>query len=320
MKRRFLHIIKRIYQNIFGAKKTIFFTEIVPDFSGQEASDAILKKLLNPDPCMIARFGSVELECVYTSKLQSGTNFQKCSAYIKGETVSYEWPAKVLHQMENNAGFFPATIPMLQRFSEEMITTMKDVDILGSWLAMEGKFSEEIKKSATVRLKDLKPFYHKDPWTKALTNKKVLVIHPFSKSIESQYKKRKQIYSNEEVLPEFELQTYIPVQSIAGNHESLPYDSWFDALGKMQNDISNLDFDIAIIGCGAYGFPLASFVKRMGKKSVHLGGATQLLFGIIGKRWEEEFDLSAFVNENWVRPLEEEKPKNFKNVEDGCYW
>ena len=60
----------------------------------------------------------------------------------------------------------------------------------------------------------------------------------------------------------------------------------------------------------------------MGKKSVHLGGATQVLFGIKGKRWEGELKHigDKFYNEYWVRPLESERPKNYLSVEQGCYW
>ncbi|MBD0726565.1 hypothetical protein B6A10_15435 [Flavobacterium sp. L1I52] len=49
--------------------------------------------------------------------------------------------------------------------------------------------------------------------------------------------------------------------------------------------------------------------KIIGKKSVHLGGATQILFGIIGKRWELEYDMSDFFNVHWIRPNSNEKPK-----------
>ena len=52
------------------------------------------------------------------------------------------------------------------------------------------------------------------------------------------------------------------------------------------------------------------------------GGATQLLFGIIGSRWEEEYsDFNRdVVNEYWVRPLESEKIKHANAVEEACYW
>jgi len=30
--------------------------------------------------------------------------------------------------------------------------------------------------------------------------------------------------------------------------------------------------------------------------------------------------LRMFMNEHWTRPKDEEKPKNFSNVEGSCYW
>ena len=83
-------------------------------------------------------------------------------------------------------------------------------------------------------------------------------------------------------------------------------------------EIEKHDFDICLLGCGAYGFPLAAHVKRLGKKAVHIGGALQLLFGIKGRRWDREF--SSIYNDAWVRPEENEKPRNANSVEGGCYW
>ena len=81
-----------------------------------------------------------------------------------------------------------------------------------------------------------------------------------------------------------------------------------------------IDYDVAIIGCGAYGFSLAAHTKRMGKKAIHLGGATQILFGIKGKRWDELPAVNKFYNKYWVRPLPEETPARKERVEGGCYW
>lgn len=91
----------------------------------------------------------------------------------------------------------------------------------------------------------------------------------------------------------------------------------------MQDDISHIDFDIALIGCGAYGMPLGAFIKsQMHKKAIHMGGTLQILFGIKGKRWEENgYDYQyKLYNEYWVRPTDDLKPKNYKDVEGGCYW
>ena len=62
----------------------------------------------------------------------------------------------------------------------------------------------------------------------------------------------------------------------------------------------------------------------MKKPGIHLGGAVQLLFGIKGKRWNNNvrFVESSWYNKNefWTSPLSEDIPKNYKLVEDGCYW
>ena len=88
----------------------------------------------------------------------------------------------------------------------------------------------------------------------------------------------------------------------------------------MEQEALNLDFDVAILGCGAYGFPLAARFKRAGKKAIHLGGATQIFFGIKGKRWDDMPFFSEMYNDAWVRPLSSETPTKAKSVEDGCYW
>ena len=62
--------------------------------------------------------------------------------------------------------------------------------------------------------------------------------------------------------------------------------------------------------------PLAARLKKAGKKSIHLGGAVQIL-GIKGKRWDEIEDFRKMYNKNWVYPSNE---KGYKNVENGCYW
>jgi hypothetical protein len=77
----------------------------------------------------------------------------------------------------------------------------------------------------------------------------------------------------------------------------------------------------SIIGAGAYGLPLAACAKKMGKISIHLGGATQLLFGIKGKRWEERSEYANLINEYWTYASEEEKPPHGDKVDGtGPYW
>ena len=61
-------------------------------------------------------------------------------------------------------------------------------------------------------------------------------------------------------------------------------------------------------------------MKRSGRKAVHLGGATQILFGIKGKRWDAHEVISGLYNEHWVRPSTDETPQRKNVVEGGTYW
>ena len=86
----------------------------------------------------------------------------------------------------------------------------------------------------------------------------------------------------------------------------------------MKMEIHTKDFDVALVGAGAYGTPLCLFIKSLGKQALQSGGATQLLFGIIGKRWEEREPIKSYLNEHWIRPSVQ--PEGYKNIEKGCYW
>lgn len=313
-----LKVARKTYGTLFG-HKTVSGTgkEFSPD---QSASDMIEAGIRSDDPFMVARLGAVELSCI-ANYLSVRDNKKKFFDYIQGRSEAFWWDKNTLFLMSNNAGFFPTNPEMLARFSELMMNDMKEVDILGSWLPQERLFSSQLAKAKKVSLFDLEPYNHFRPWSAALTGKKVLVVHPFVHSIREQYKKRHLLFPNNEILPQFELHTIKAVQSIANSKTG--FNNWFEALDHMKEQIEGTHFDIAIIGCGAYGFPLAAHVKRMGKKAVHLGGATQTLFGIKGKRWEEKKEhriVASMMNEHWTRPQQEETPQGIRTVEGGCYW
>ena len=180
-------------------------------------------------------------------------------------------------------------------------------------------FHKYCESAKLVRLRCIEPYYHIRPWSAKLKGKKVLVIHPFQETIENQYKnKRENIFDNQEILPLFHLETIKAVQSNA-NSKTI-FRNWFQAYQYMCAEILKKDFEIAIIGAGAYGLPLASYIKKLGKKAIHIGGATQILFGIKGKRWDNHEVISKLYNQYWVRPSESETPQGYQAVEDGCYW
>ncbi len=169
-----------------------------------------------------------------------------------------------------------------------------------------------------VPLAYLEPFERDPPWTLALANRTVLVVHPFARTIERQARRRQVVFRDPRLWPEYTLKTVQAVQSAAG--APAPHASWFESLEAMQEEIASQRFDVAIIGAGAYGIPLATFVKGLGRKAVHLGGSTQLLFGILGARWERTARVRSLVTEVWCRPHPSERLHAAGAVEDGACW
>lgn len=287
----------------------------------QKSNDIIYSYLVSDAPCMIARYGSVELNAVVN---YIGIKEKSYIDYIRGRIPFLWWNEGYIVGLCNFAGFFPypsnSEMRLVERFCELMIDCSKNVDVLGSWQNNEYYMEKYHKDCKKVFLECMVPFFCENPWTRVLKGKKVLVVHPFASLIEQQYTRRELLFSNDNILPEFELKTIQAVQSLGGDN-SCGFSTWFDALDHMKEQIAKVDFDICILGCGAYGFPLASFVKEMGKKSVHLGGVTQILFGIKGRRWEEQYDnYIKLFNGNWVRPTGALIPKFASNVENACYW
>ena len=270
---------------------------------------------------MIARFGAFELATI-VNYLEVANPHHSIWKYVKGEQEQWWWNKKLMNYMQNNAGFFPPTEDMLSRFCEMMLEDAKEVDLLGSWIANEYYLARNLKQAQFIGLEIINPYWSKKPWSRALKNKKVLVIHPFTQTIEKQYAKRELLFQHSDILPAFELKTIKAVQSLGGNNQ---YANWFKALEWMEKEMDKMDYDICLIGCGAYGFPLAAHAKRQGKKAVHLGGSLQLLFGIRGARWENSnynatYNYAALMNDFWVNPSTDERPQNANSIEGGCYW
>jgi len=288
-------------------------------FSNKEyANELIYNQLMSKNPCMIARFGSTELVCL-VNYIGVKQNNQNAKSFIKGESLKWWWEPINISQMQVWSGFFPPEQDKIETFCDLMLDDAQQIDILGSWLNDEKYLSQGLQSAKQVVLEDLEPFFATKPWTRALEGKKVLVVHPFAETIEKQYIKRELLFEKN-LLPEFTLKTVKAVQSVAGAETE--FNDWFEALQHMKDQIDAIDYDVCIIGCGAYGLPLAAHVKRTGKKAIHMAGATQLLFGIKGKRWENYivWPYMNLFNEHWVRPGENEKPKNANIVEGACYW
>jgi len=308
-----MNILKK-YNSIFH----LTLEEYHPSLNSDDANKKISSLIKGGVPFMVGRFGSVEFDVlsIYALKIKSNYVNSLYNSLVRKKLPW--WTKSIKDRMRINAGFFPVTDSSLAKFSELMLNLCAEVNLLGSWIPGEPILNKYLERSDICKLRDIEPYYHEQPWSAALENRKVLVIHPFADTISSQYKKRKLLFENQAILPNFKLETLTAVQSIAGNN--VGYDDWFEALDSMYLKALLIDFEVAIIGCGAYGFALSAMLKKSGKKVIHLGGATQILFGIKGSRWDSHPYISRLYNEHWVRPSEEERPKNSIKVENSCYW
>lgn len=299
--------IKKYKRNVKYAKRCILNSE--------EASMKLGKLIESRQPFAAGRIGLFEMAAM--------------RMYEFG--IKKKYPL-VMNNIYNCAGFFPNDIDLGGRFLAIMKESLKEMDILATFHQLcENYFINHYTSQKSFVCEDAGVFQIcrlEDVWTKSLKGKRVLVVSPFEDSIRHQYQKRELLFpGKEEILPEFELLTYRSLMTI-GDMKDERFETWFDALEFMKKEILSMDFDIALLGCGAYGFPLAAEIKKAGKQAVHMGGILQILFGIMGKRWDGtrnggevniQKDIAKYYNENWIYPLEE-KPKEASKVEYGPYW
>lgn len=278
----------------------------------KQTNDSIAEMIQSGKPFMVARFGNTELS-VMTSVLKR----RIFGEIPENEARFQEW----FLNLQELSGFFPNNSELAETFTDLMLECSKQVDMQAMFHCfMDDYFLTEYMPACKVTfLNHIEPWRCKNPWTAALKGKKVLVIHPFEDSIKSQYQKRDELFPGTDVLPDFELRTLKAVQTIAGEKDER-FDSWFDALEYMFKEAMKIEFDVAIIGCGAYGFPLAAKLKMAGKQAIHMGGVTQILFGIKGRRWVDNPRAGVEFNDAWEYPKENEMPKRCTVVENHCYW
>lgn len=291
-------------------------------FKGEKAPGAVEDRKLTATL-------SAHLVCMATGRaLVDGKPFLVSRlGWLETYAVGYfdkfgEISSGIRDKMWNTPGIFPATDEQFVAFHAEYTRCMASADVLG---LMHCPYEAEVierhaSQAFLCQLQDLEPYYHPVPWSQYLRGLRVLVVNPFAASIERQYQTvREKLFLDSNVLPSFELMTLKSPQTLCGNSDG--YKSWNDALAATRDKIANMEFDAAIIGCGAYGLPLGSFVKELGKPCVHMGGATQALFGVAGSRWtREKTPIQCLMNSYWTRPSEEERPPNWRDAEKGCYW
>lgn len=241
--------------------------------------------------------------------------------------IRVDWPKRwswrrPAIRLSNNAGFFPIEKIVFQRWHKIMLEAIRSVDFLCVW--QNDPFLEIYENMV---MQELSPDSRSIPDTMLgrgilpdIATFRFLIISPFVRTMQKQLSRLKQVNDPDGKLKinwnHIEKTCQFIRCPFQRHLEPSPYASWEDGLEKLTKEVSLKDFDLALIGAGAWSLPLAMHIKRMGKCAIHMGGEMQLLFGIKGKRWEN----SNIYNSAWTRPDPEDTPINANSIEDGCYW
>lgn len=268
-----------------------------------------------PNPCAIGKVGTCEL---------------LAQEYLD-RWIQLPWPSNAswyrpAQRLFHTAGVFPIHREIYQRWASAYREAVQKMDFIAQWQP-PGSFLEAYEQAFLNR--DLPKavrgsFVGLEPvgaaWLRPLAELRWLVVSPFCETIKSQLPKLALLNVFHGVDPKSLGQAarscrFVPCPQLPYMVAPVHRD-WLDGLEELKEAIAKQEFDVAIIGAGAWSLPLAAHAKRLGKIGLHLGGTLNLFFGIRGGR----FDQRGFYNEYWVRPVNSERPDKYVLLENGAYW
>lgn len=277
--------------------------------------DTIANVISSSKPFFIGRIAGIELQTAYH--------------VMKG---SLQEIVQDQQELENNAGIHIRHRGSLPEYVRKLLESYDHCTLIAEWerngpvYEITGKgqelVAERTKHIPKINALCLEPYYvplSQPSWMDSLKNKRILIIHPFMTSIQNQIRKMHDIFPGRSWFERCTFDFLSPPMTIAGNHNGR---DWQDELEEFYTRLNALDeFDIALVAAGGYGMLISDYIYTSMKRSVmYIGGALQLFFGIIGKRWFTNKEVMKLVNDDWIRPAAFERPPNHTNVEKGCYW
>jgi len=232
------------------------------------------------------------------------------------------------NRYRNKLYFKSGVFPNSNRIFDKFITyftqeVLPEMDGLCNW---RGKSDDQLAKAFAPKAQALswesleiggmtKP----SSWIGSLANQRVQVITSLVNTIEAQRKRLDSVWPEQPWMHCLKNVQSIECPQYA--HLTPPVDKdWFAALARLCETIDNHEYDVCIIGAGAWSLPLAVHAKKRGKVGIHMGGALQLMFGIKGNRWISGDRINHVLNPSWTYPFKEDTPPSFEGTEDAAYW
>jgi hypothetical protein len=241
---------------------------------------------------------------------------------------------RLLYSMSNNTGILIKNNEDIKEYIEQYMKGIKNSDLLGIWRGSVCnqcidfyKYMEQSKINTNViPAKSLEPLYYLDEdkykLDEIIKDKKLLIITSHSNTTKKQIKIIEKIYGNKRIFNNNKFFVYKPPSQHCGNSDG---NSWIYHYNKMKEDLKTIknfyNFDIALVSCGGFGMPIVNYIyEELNSSAIYVGGALQLYFGILGKRWNNYDEINKLKNDYWCYPDDIDRPKNINNVEGGCYW
>lgn len=266
--------------------------------SGLEGNNWLRDKIKSGEPFCAGKIG--------------GTECSILSTFIRNQEVPQQ-----LSDLSILAGMYPRDQKSFKLFSALMLQSLEHVDALSPWNLGTGRGEELVvpkymkKDCEYFELKCLDPLHFcsndDEPWSRALEGKKVVIINSFLDTIKHQLNNRG--WDTMNFLPKFKTTHVIRTKYSIEMDEFGGHNDWTEEYRRITESLNAADFDIALVGCGAIGLPLCSYIRsRLNKQAVHTAGSTQLMFGINGDRWKTRDYVQQHVNEHWTYPFPSDTP------------
>lgn len=230
-------------------------------------------------------------------------------------------------------GVFPSNPEFLNDFSEFFLESVKGLNALG---LMDGVNEFQLIKSLDIKA-ELTHFQSMEPdrsipehsslcYLPIFKGKKILLISPYAEFIATRAKA--DIYdsvwrtSGKKWFKPSAIECLkIPYSYITATETHALYRDSVDLYKTICSQISKYEFDIALIGAGALGMPLANYIKSLGKVGISLGGHLQVIFGVAGARWRRDPEWQKYINPAWVDVPSSYQPMDKNDLTDqGAYW
>jgi hypothetical protein len=238
------------------------------------------------------------------------------------------------YHCEIQSGVFPTHPDFLKEFAKFYTACAQSIDIIGIF-EVEQEKNLIAQNNITAKLI---PYQETEPdrsipehpsncYLPFLVNRKILIISPFAKLLKE--RSQKEIFEN--VWSKIQKKWFYPLSvealeipysygSSTATHQK--FGTSLNLYQEICKEIDQHEFDVVLMGVGALGFPLASYVKSKGKVAISLGGHLQVLFGVNGSRWKsDEYWNTYYFNDAWIDVPQKYHPKNREGLTDnGAYW